>query len=288
MSSLATFWAIYGNVVMSLGTNALLALSIWLTLVCGMLSIANAAFMGIGAYAAAILTMNYGAPFSVSLAAGMVAPAIMAAIIGLPTIRLSGVYLAMATLAFGEVVRVIVLNTESITGGALGLNGIPQLTQWWHVLLSVVIVLLVLWRLRASKIGRAFDAIRGDETAASLMGVNVRANKMLAFVLGAAVAGLAGALNAHLTFFIGPNEYGFERAVEILTMTILGGIGGLLGPILGSSIITLLPEVLRGFDSFRLVANGLILVLIVLFLPRGIWDPSRYAQWLHKGGKRRA
>jgi branched-chain amino acid transport system permease protein len=218
----------------------------------------------------------------------MVAPAIMAAIIGLPTIRLSGVYLAMATLAFGEVVRVIVLNTESITGGALGLNGIPQLTQWWHVLLSVAIVLLVLWRLRASKIGRAFDAIRGDETAAGLMGVNVRANKMLAFVLGAAVAGLAGALNAHLTFFIGPNEYGFERAVEILTMTILGGIGGLIGPLLGSSIITLLPEVLRGFDSFRLVVNGLILVLIVLFLPRGIWDPTRYAQWLRKGGRRRA
>lgn len=288
MSSLATFWAIYGNVVMSLGTNALLALSIWLTLVCGMLSIANAAFMGIGAYAAAILTMNFDAPFPVSLAAGMVAPAIMAAIIGLPTIRLSGVYLAMATLAFGEVVRVIVLNTESVTGGALGLNGIPQLTQWWHVLLAVVIVLLVLWRLRASKIGRAFDAIRGDETAAGLMGVNVRANKMLAFVLGAAVAGLAGALDAHLTFFIGPNEYGFERAVEILTMTILGGIGGLLGPLLGSSIITLLPELLRGFDSFRLVVNGLILVLIVLFLPRGIWDPARYAQWLRKGGKRRA
>lgn len=288
MSSLATFWAIYGNVVMSLGTNALLALSIWLTLVCGMLSIANAAFMGIGAYAAALCTMSLGLPFPVSLAAGMVAPAIMAAIIGLPTIRLSGVYLAMATLAFGEVVRVIVLNTESITGGALGLNGIPQLTQWWHVLLAVVVVLLVLWRLKVSKVGRAFDAIRGDETAASLMGVNVRANKLLAFVLGAAIAGLAGALDAHLTFYIGPNEYGFERAVEILTMTILGGIGGLIGPILGSSIITLLPEVLRGFDSFRLVVNGLILVLIVLFLPRGIWDPARYAQWLRKGGRRRA
>jgi branched-chain amino acid transport system permease protein len=288
MSSLATFWAIYGNVVMSLGTNALLALSIWLTLVCGMLSIANAAFMGIGAYAAALCTMSLGLPFPVSLAAGMVAPAILAAIIGLPTIRLSGVYLAMATLAFGEVVRVIVLNTESITGGALGLNGIPQLTEWWHVLLAVVVVLLVLWRLKVSKVGRAFDAIRGDETAASLMGVNVRANKLLAFVLGAAIAGLAGALDAHLTFYIGPNEYGFERAVEILTMTILGGIGGLIGPLLGSSIITLLPEVLRGFDSFRLVVNGLILVLIVLFLPRGIWDPARYAQWLRKGGKRRA
>lgn len=288
MSSLATFWAIYGNVVMSLGTNALLALSIWLTLVCGMLSIANAAFMGIGAYTAAILTMNFDMPFPVSLAAGMVAPAIMAAIIGLPTIRLSGVYLAMATLAFGEVVRVIVLNTDTLTGGALGLNGIPQLTQWWHILLAVVIVLLVLWRLRVSKVGRAFDAIRGDETAAALMGVNVRANKMLAFVLGAAIAGLAGALDAHLTFFIGPNEYGFERAVEILTMTILGGIGGLAGPILGSTIITLLPELLRGFDSFRLVVNGLILVVIVLFLPRGIWDPARFAHWLRKGGKRRA
>jgi branched-chain amino acid transport system permease protein len=288
MSSLATFWAIYSNVVMSLGTNALLALSIWLTLVCGMLSIANAAFMGIGAYAAALCTMSLGLPFPVSLAAGMVAPAILAAIIGLPTIRLSGVYLAMATLAFGEVVRVIVLNTESVTGGALGLNGIPQLTQWWHVLLAVVIVLLALWRLKVSKVGRAFDAIRGDETAASLMGVNVRANKLLAFVLGAAVAGLAGALDAHLTFFIGPNEYGFERAVEILTMTILGGIGGLAGPVIGSTIITLLPEALRGFDSFRLIANGLILVLIVLFLPRGIWDPARYAQWLRKGSKRRA
>ncbi|TAN29907.1 MAG: branched-chain amino acid ABC transporter permease [Castellaniella sp.] len=288
MTAFETFWAIYSNVVLSLGTNALLALSIWLTLDCGMLSIANAAFMGIGAYSAALLTVNFAPPFIVSLAAGMAVPALAAAIIGLPTLRLSGVYLAMATLAFGEVVRVFVLNTTSLTGGALGLNGIPQLTQWWHVLLAVVAVLFVLWRLKVSRIGRAFDAIRGDETAASLMGVNVVANKMLAFVLGAAVAGLAGALDAHLTFYIGPNEYGFERAVEILTMTILGGINGLLGPILGGTILTLLPEVLRGLDHFRLVANGLILVLIVLFLPQGIWDPARYGAWLGKRRHRRA
>jgi branched-chain amino acid transport system permease protein len=288
MDAFETFWAIYSNVVLSLGTNALLALSIWLTLDCGMLSIANAAFMGIGAYSAALLTVNFAPPFIVSLLAGMIVPALAAAIIGLPTLRLSGVYLAMATLAFGEVVRVFVLNTPSLTGGALGLNGIPPLTQWWHVLLAVVLVLFVLWRLRVSRIGRAFDAIRGDETAASLMGVNLVANKMLAFVLGAAVAGLAGALDAHLTFYIGPNEYGFERAVEILTMTILGGINGLLGPVLGGTIITLLPELLRGLDHFRLVANGLILVLIVLFLPQGIWDPARYAQWLGKRGRRRA
>lgn len=288
MSGFENFWAIYGNVVLSLGTNALLALSIWLTLACGMLSMANAAFMGIGAYTAAVLTMNYDAPFSVALAGGMAAPAVVAAIIGLPTIRLSGVYLAMATLGFGEVVRVAVLNTESITGGALGLNGIPQLTQWWHVLAAVVIVLVVLWRMRASKLGRAFDAIRGDETAAALMGIDVRATKMLAFILGAAIAGLAGALNAHLTFFIGPNEFGFDRGVDILTMAILGGIGGLAGPVLGSSIITVLPELLRGFNDLRLVANGLILVLIVLFLPQGIWDPARFARWMRKGGKRHA
>jgi len=288
MSGFENFWAIYGNVVMSLGTNALLALSIWLTLACGMLAMANAAFMGIGAYTAAILTMNYDMPFAVALAGGMAMPMLVAAIIGLPTIRLSGVYLAMATLGFGEVVRVAVLNTESLTGGALGLNGIPQLTQWWHVVAAVVLVLLVLWRMRRSKVGRAFDAIRGDETAAGLMGIDVRANKMLAFMLGAAIAGLAGALNAHLTFFIGPSEYGFDRGVEILTMAILGGIGGLAGPLLGSAIITMLPEVLRGFGDFRLVANGVILVLIVLFLPQGIWDPARFARWTRKGGKRHA
>ncbi|MDR0476739.1 MAG: branched-chain amino acid ABC transporter permease [Desulfobulbaceae bacterium] len=277
---LQNFWDVYGNLVLTLGTNALLALSIWLTLACGMLAVANAAFMGIGAYTAALLTMKCGAPFALSLAAGIIMPALIAVIIGLPVIRLSGVYLAMATLAFGEVVRVFILNAESWTGGAMGLNGIPQYTQWWHVLLAVVLVLLALWRVRASKIGRAFDAIRGDETAASLMGVDVRTRKMQAFVAGAAIAGLAGALNAHLTFFISPGEFGFDKGVEILTMAILGGTGGLAGPILGAGIITVLPEALRGLADYRLMVNGVILVLIVLFLPQGIWDPARFKRWL--------
>ncbi|MBU6492347.1 MAG: branched-chain amino acid ABC transporter permease [Burkholderiales bacterium] len=282
MDWLSNFWAVYSNLVLSLGTNALLALSIYLTLSCGMLAMANAAFMGIGAYTAALLTMNYNMPFPVSLAGGMLMPALAAFIIGKPTLRLSGVYLAIATLSFGEVVRVIVLNTDSLTGGALGLNGIPQLTQWWHVALAVVLTLAVLYRLRRSKVGRAFEAIKEDETAAGLMGVHVDGYKMLAFVLGAAIAGLAGGLDAHLTFFIGPNEYGFGRGVEILTMAILGGIGGLVGPVLGGVILTLLPEVLRSFDNFRLIANGLILVLIVLFLPKGIWDPARMRRWFKK------
>jgi len=277
------FWAVYSNLVLSLGTNALLALSIYLTLACGMLSIANAAFMGLGAYASALLTMNYGWPFAAALGAGMAAPAAMAFLIGKPTLRLSGVYLAMATLAFGEVVRIALLNADSITGGALGLNGIPQLTQWWHVALALVVTLALLWRLRRSRVGRAFEAIKEDETAAGLMGIDVAGHKMFAFVLGAAIAGLAGALNAHLTFFIGPGEYGFDRAVEILTMAILGGIGSLSGPVIGAVILTLLPELLRVLQNFRLVVNGLILVLIVLFLPRGIWDTERLRQWFGRG-----
>jgi len=248
-----------------------------------MLAMANAAFMGIGAYASALLTMNSGAPFPLAIAAGMAAPAVVAYLIGKPTLRLSGVYLAMATLAFGEVVRIVILNTETWTGGALGLNGIPQSTTWWHVLLAVVVTLAVLTRLRRSRIGRAFEAIKEDETAAGLMGIDVDGHKMLAFVLGAAIAGLAGTLNAHLTFFIGPAEFGFDRGVEILTMTILGGINSLVGPVLGATIITLLPELLRGIKDYRPVVNGLILVAIVLFMPKGLWNPA----WLRRlGGAR--
>lgn len=290
MDWLNNFWSVYSNLVLTLGTNALLALSIYLTLSCGMLAMANAAFMGIGAYTSAVLTMTYGLPFPLAMLAGMAAPALMAFVIGKPTLRLSGVYLAMATLAFGEVVRIALINAESVTGGALGLNGIAQLTQWWHVAVALLVTLALLWRLRRSKVGRAFESIKEDETAAGLMGIDVAAHKMLAFVLGGAIAGLAGGLNAHLTFFIGPNEYGFDRAVDILTMTILGGINSLTGPVVGAVILTLLPELLRSFKDFRLVVNGFILVLIVLFLPKGIWDPARFrqlfSQWFRRGARK--
>lgn len=274
MEILDNFWSVYSNLILTLGTNTLLALSIYLTLSCGMLAMANAAFMGIGAYTSALLTMNYGVAFPLALLCGMAAPMLVAMLIGGPTLRLSGVYLAMATLAFGEVVRIVVINTEDLTGGALGLNGIPQLTQWWGVLLAVMLTLAVLGQLRSSKVGRAYEAIKEDETAAGLMGIDVAAHKMSAFALGAAIAGLAGALNAHLTFFIGPSEFGFDRGVEILTMAILGGINSILGPTLGALILTLLPELLRGLKDYRLAVNGGILVLIVLFLPKGLWDPA--------------
>ncbi|PFH11435.1 branched-chain amino acid transport system permease protein [Collimonas sp. PA-H2] len=268
------FWSTYNTVIFSLGVNAMLALSIYVTLSCGLLSLANAAFMGIGAYAAALISMQTGLPFPVALAAGGALPALVALIIGIPTLRLSGVYLAMATLGFGEVVRVVVLNMD-ITGGPLGLNGIPLKTEWWHIVLLLALTLYILARMRRSKIGRAFEAIKEDEVAARLMGVNVAGYKLLAFVVGAAIAGVAGGLNAHYTFTIGPGNYAFENAVEILTMAVFGGTGSLVGPTLGGMLLTLLPEALRDFNSYRSVVNGLILVLVILYLPKGIWNPRR-------------
>jgi branched-chain amino acid transport system permease protein len=280
------FWATYSTVVFGIGVNAMLALSIYVTLSCGLLSLANAAFMGIGAYTAAMLTMHSGTPFGFALLAGAAMPALVALIIGIPTLRLSGVYLAMATLGFGEVVRVIVLNME-VTGGPMGLNGIPLLTEFWHIALLLALTLYILARVRRSKIGRAFEAIKADEVAARLMGINVPRYKLFAFVLGAAIAGIAGGLNAHFTFTIGPNNYAFENAVEILTMAVFGGISNLIGPTLGATILTLLPEVLRQFKEFRLAINGLILIVVVLYLPNGIWDPRRiHAFWQRRKARK--
>lgn len=268
------FWAIYSTVIFGVGINALLALSIYLTLSCGLLSLANAAFMGIGAYAASMLSMQTELPFGLALLASAAAPALVALAIGIPTLRLSGVYLAMATLGFGEVVRVVVLNLE-ITGGPMGLNGIPQKTEWWHIAGLLLLTLAVLARLRRSKVGRAFEAIKEDDIAASLMGINVAGYKLLAFVLGAMIAGLAGGLNAHYTFTIGPGNYGFENAVDILTMAVFGGTSDLIGPLIGSTSLSLLPELMRSLKDFRLAANGFILIMVILYLPKGIWAPSR-------------
>ena len=268
------FWSTYNTVVFGIGVNAMLALSVYLTLSCGLLSLANAAFMGIGAYAASLVTMQLDWPFPLALAAGGLLPALVALIIGIPTLRLSGVYLAMATLGFGEIVRVVILNFD-FTGGPMGLNGIPQKTEFWHIALLLAATLYVLACMRRSRIGRAFEAIKADEIAARLMGINVTGYKLLAFVLGAAIAGVAGGLNAHYTFTIGPANYGFENAVDLLTMTVFGGTANLVGPVLGAGILGLLPEVFHELKDYLLAFNGFILIVVILYLPNGIWDPRR-------------
>ena len=275
MEWLESFWATYSTLVLSIGTNVLLALSIYLTRATGLLTSPPRHSWESAHIRAGLLTTQLGMPFSIALILGSLLPALVALAIGRPTLRLSGVYLAMATLAFGEVVRILILNAEGLTGGALGLNGIPQLTQWFDVALAMALTLFVLLRLTSSRIGRTMEAICQDETATELMGLNVRAYKLFVFVLGGALAGLAGGLNAHFTFFISPNEYGFERAVEILRDGCLGGTGSPWGAVIGGLLITLLPELLRGLGHYRPLINGVILILIILYSPKGIWDLLR-------------
>ncbi|MFO1145491.1 MAG: branched-chain amino acid ABC transporter permease, partial [Rhodospirillales bacterium] len=259
----------YGSLIYGIGVNAILALSMYVVLALGQLSMGQAAFMGVGAYTGALLTLHAGLPFPLVLAAAALAPALVAVVIAIPTMRLSGVYLAIATIGLGQVLRIIYLNTPAV-GGALGLNGIPEKSNFWIIYGLLAVFVIALQLAVRSKIGRAFEAIREDEDAARVMGIDVARYKLVTLVISAALAGIAGALNAHYSYFIGPNEYGFEQAVSILSYAVLGGISTPIGPVLGAFVLTALPEVLRPFHDFRLVFNGLIIVLVVIFLPRGL------------------
>jgi len=278
--------------------NAGLGLGIYVTLSAGQLSLANAGFMSVGAYTSALLSAGRGVPVPAAVACGTAAAAVLGALVGFPALRLRGVYLAIATLGFGEVIRVLLVNWESLTGGAVGIAAIPQMGRIMlrraeaaglsparagmpdsvFIALSVFFVLaaaasataLFFLRQERSRIGRAFRAIRADETAASAMGIDVTRYKMLAFVEGAAVSGLCGALYAHATSYISPADFTYHRAVEILVYAVFGGTEHLLGPILGASILTLLPEVLRPLAHLRYMVYGLALVVMTVFRPEGL------------------
>jgi branched-chain amino acid transport system permease protein len=262
------FWT-YQGLIYAIGINGLLALSMYAVLAVGQLSLAQAGFMAIGAYSSALLTVKLGTPFPLVLLAAMAIPALAALVIFTPTLRLSGVYLALATIGFGEVLRIFLVNAE-ITGGALGLSGIPERADATIIYAALALALLGFTLVTRSRHGRAMEAIRQDEIAAGIMGIPLPAYKLAALIVSAMLAGLAGALNAHVSAFIGPNDYGFDAAVTILSFALLGGIGSPFGPVLGALILTLLPEILRPLHDFRLVVNGLIIVLAVLFMPRGL------------------
>jgi branched-chain amino acid transport system permease protein len=259
----------YGNLIHALGVNGLLALAMYVVLAVGQLSLGQAAFMGLGAYSSVLMTMNLGLPFWAVLPLSIVSPVVFALVIGLPTLRLSGVYLAIATIGLGEVLRAVYLNVD-LFGGALGLSGIPERAENWMIYGLLGVAIVALWLVGRSGIGRAMEAMREDETAAAVMGVNLLRYKMGALVASAALAGLAGCLNAHVSSFIGPAEYGFEPAVTILSYALLGGIGTPIAAVIGAFILTLLPELLRDLSDLRLVLNGVIIVVAVLFLPGGL------------------
>ncbi|MGA2939390.1 MAG: branched-chain amino acid ABC transporter permease [Syntrophobacteraceae bacterium] len=273
MESFSQFFAVYGSLVNFIGINALLALSLYVTLSAGQLSLGNAAFAGIGAYASGILTMRFNVPYTISIAAGACLSAMIALLIGMPVLRIRGIFLAMATLAFGEVVRIAAVNMD-ITGGAQGLVGIPCKTTTYTIYGVLAATTYFLARLGGSKIGWSLASIREDETAAMVMGINTTYYKTLAFVLGAFIAGIAGAIYAHLNFIVTPGEFGFSAAVQLLIYNIVGGRQSIYGPILGAFILTALPEALRGVGvtagPLRLGVNGVILLLVILYLPNGL------------------
>ncbi len=272
MSAVTDLYAAYSTLVLFAGVAALLALSIYVTLMAGQLSLGNAALATIGGYTAAILTKTYHAPLWPALLAGAALATAVAALVGIPSLRLRGIYLAIATLAFGEVVRVAALNL-TITGGALGLVGIAPLVSFRHVYGTLAVAAFFFYRLERSRTGRAFAAIREDETAAQAMGIQVMTYKVLAFSIAGFLAGLAGGLSVHFTYLINPAQASFGEAVTILTYAVFGGTGTFAGPILGGIVLTVLPEALRFLKEYRLLLDGAILVLVTTYLPNGVLDP---------------
>ncbi len=268
-----------------LAISALLALSVYITLSAAMLSLANAAFMGLGAYCSALCSQHFGWQLLPALLLGGLVAAVVALPLGAPVLRLRGVFLAIATIGFGEVLRVVVTNAaipafgykignidQAYPGGAEGLRlSQPPLTNGWYSYGALLALIYFFWRLRGSRMGRALAAIREDETAAESMGVDVRRYKLIAFVLSAFIAGWAGGLSAHLYAFINPNDFGFSRAVDILTYAVVGGTFSFVGPILGALLITSLPELLRFLQEYRQVFSGAVLLLVILFLPGGLF-----------------
>lgn len=274
--------------------NVALALSIYITLSAGLLSLANAGFMAIGAYTAAILTTKLGAPLAFSFLLALVLGAALAVPLGALVLRLRDVYLAIATLGFGEIVRITILNGDkllrgisrdpslTLLNGAEGITlpfrtpnvflGVPEST--WVLLAYVVVLTYLLAVAQRSRFGRIWASIRLDESASAALGIDVVRHKLLVFALGSAMAAAAGALSAPVVRVIDPNNYVFGRAVDILAFAVLGGAAHWSGPIVGALVLTGLPEILRFLKEQRDVANGLVIMASIIWLPRGIADPT--------------
>lgn len=273
-----------GFLIVTMVQQALLAMSLYFPLMSGQLSLASPGFYALGGYIAAIMgTADLFAPWRESLGrmifpvewlfAG-VASALLALLVGIPALRLRGVYLALATIAFVEILRVLCLNLE-ITGGAIGIFGIPQLfeSRWnyiWTFGPLLILVLFFSYRLERSRVGRAFRALREDELAAGAMGVNPTRYKVLAFVIGAILAGVVGAMSAPFLNTWNARQGTFDASIAYLAYVLVGGSRSMWGPLLGGMLLAALPELLRPLKDARLIINGLVLVVASIYLPQGI------------------
>lgn len=271
------FYAAHSKLIDQIGLNALLALSLSISLRAGSLALAQAAFMGIAAYVSAIGATRFGWNLFEAIVAGALAAAMVAALLALPLGRLRGVFLAIATIGFGEIARIAEINLPS-TGGAEGFSGIPSDANTAWIYGALALTGGSLWLLNRTKLALAIAATREDESAARGVGINVAAVRMGTLCAGAIVAGCAGALYAHSNFFITPGDFGFPRMEAILVACVIGGVTSSLGAVLGALLMTVLPELVRFLHDYREVSSGAILLGIILFAPAGIaglWQRRR-------------
>lgn len=250
--------------------NVMLAVSLNLINgITGQFSIGHAGFMSIGAYVSAILTLNFDMPLILALLIAGAVAAFFGVLIGIPTLRLNGDYLAIATLGFGEIIRIVLLNTEYV-GGASGLSGIPSKTTWTIMFFFTLLTIVIINNFIRSSHGRACIAIRENEIAAEAMGINTTLYKVIAFSLGALFAGIAGGLSAHKFYVINPGSFNFLKSFEILVMVVLGGLGSTAGSIIGAIVLTILFTVLQNTPELRMIIYSAILILMMIFRPKGL------------------
>lgn len=266
------FYQTHTLLIAQIGINSILATSMFVVLYSGQLSLAAPGFMAIGAYTTVLMDLYWHTPLALNVLAGSLLAGFGGLLVGLPVLRLRGVFLAIATIGFIEALRLGVILNLPITGEGLGLKNpsADPLGGINVVLLSLCGVVFVTWRLTKGRLGHAWSAIRQDELAALSQGIDIARYKMIAFVLSAILAGFAGALESHLNFFVDPNEYGVPRTVQVLTFAVLGGSGNVVGPVVGALFLTTLPEIVRQAAAYRDIVSGVILIAVIVFRPQGI------------------
>jgi branched-chain amino acid transport system permease protein len=260
----------YAGLLGEVGILLLGGLSVYIILATGQLSLGNAGFMGIGAYITSYLTVRAGIPLSLALLLAAIAAGLIGVVVGFPALRLKGIYLAMATLGFGEMVRSFFLNFTPM-GGSGGFHGMQHVSVGYIWLWAGGILLLVMV-LESSRVWLEMRAVHDDETAAGLVGLNTTVTKVGAFGFGAAVAAISGGLFAHHQVYIEPSNFGFERSIEFVLAVILGGSTVGPGSLVGAALLTWLPEALRFLSDWRLAAFGVLLIVVLLVRRQGILD----------------
>lgn len=274
-----------GGLIINSCIAVIMATSLNLTSGClGELVLGHAGFMSIGAYTSALLTMHMGLPkmveFPIALLAGGALAAVFGLLIGIPALRLKGDYLAIITLGFGEIIRIIILALD-FTGGGRGLSGIPQYTNFTWVYWITAATITILFTFMFSRHGRAILSIRENEIAAEAVGINTTYYKILTFTISSFFAGIAGGLYSHYITVIDPSNFSFMRSIEFLVMVVLGGMGSFTGATVAAVGLTFLPELLRGgFDKYRLLIYSIILIVVMIFKPSGLFGKKEF--YLHR------